>query len=63
MEVYAVHDLPSLEDKIYKLPNYIMDLESKNRVLKDTITLWNPLLSDLGRAIDIKNQQLMRMGK
>jgi hypothetical protein len=63
MEWYAAHDLPSLEDKIYKLPNYIMDLESKKRVLKDTITLWNARLSDLGRAIDIKNQQLKRMGK
>jgi hypothetical protein len=60
---YAADDLPSLEDRIYKLTNYVMDLESKKRELKDTITLWNAQLYDLGRAIDIKNQQLKRMGK
>jgi hypothetical protein len=60
---YAADDLPSLEDRIYKLTNYVMDLESKKRVLKDTITLWNAQLSDLGREIDIKNQQLKRMSK
>lgn len=60
---YAAHDLPSLEDRIYKLTNYVMDLESKKSVLKDTITLWNAQLSDLGRAIDFKNQQLKRMSK
>lgn len=61
MEWYAAHDLPSLEDKIYKLTNYVMNLESKKRVLKDSITLWNAQLSDLGRAINNKNQQLKRM--
>lgn len=60
---YAADDLPSLEDRIYKLTNYVMDLESKKRELEDTITLWKAQLSDLGRAIDIKNQQLKRMGK
>jgi hypothetical protein len=60
---YAADDLPSLEDRIYKLTNYVMDLESKKRVLKDTITLWNAQLSDLGREIDFKNQQLKRMSK
>jgi hypothetical protein len=60
---YAADDLPSLEDRIYKLTNYVMDLESKKRVLKDTITLWNAQLSDLGREIDLKNQQLKRMSK
>jgi hypothetical protein len=60
---YAAHDLPSLEDRIYKLTNYVMDLESKKRVLKDTITIWNAQLSDLGREIDFKNQQLKRMSK
>jgi hypothetical protein len=28
----------SLEDMIYKLTNYVMDLESKKRVLRDTIS-------------------------
>jgi hypothetical protein len=60
---YAADDLPSLEDRIYKLTNYVMDLESKKRELKDTITLWNAQLSDLGREIDFKNQQLKRMSK
>ena len=60
---YAADDLPSLEDRIYKLTNYVMDLESKKSVLKDTITLWNAQLSDLGREIDLKNQQLKRMSK
>ena len=29
----------------------------------DQLIIWNAQLSDLGKAIDIKNQQLKRMGK
>jgi hypothetical protein len=31
---YAADDLPSLEDRIYKLTNYVMDLESKKKSFK-----------------------------
>jgi hypothetical protein len=60
---YAAHGLPTLEDRVYRLTNYVMELESKKNNLKNTITLWKAQLSDLGREIDIKNQQLKRMGK
>jgi hypothetical protein len=66
----ADHDLPTLESKSQKLTSDIIYLEWKKKDLKDTITLWNAQLSDLGptivqyqKAIDSKKQQLMRMGK
>jgi hypothetical protein len=31
--------------------------------MMNKLILWNPQLSDLGRAIDLKNQQLKRMDK
>jgi prefoldin subunit 5 len=65
---YADHDLPTLENKIQNLTGDVIDLEWKKKDLKDTITLWNAQLSDLGQtitqyqnAIDNKKQQLMRM--
>ena len=59
---YAAHGLPTLEDRVYRLTNYVMELESKKNNLKNTIMLWKAQLSDIGREIDIKNQQLKRMG-
>jgi hypothetical protein len=67
---YADHDLPALENKFQKLTGDVIDLEWKKRDLRDTITLWNAQLSDLGQkitqyqnAIENKKQQLMRMEK
>ena len=48
---YAAHDLPSLESKIRKLRSEIIDLEFKKKDLKDTLTLQNAQLLDLGQAI------------
>jgi len=57
------NDLPQLTDKIYCLSNNVINLEGQKRKLMNKIILWNAQLSDLGREIDIKNQQLKRMGK
>ena len=61
---YAGHDLPSLESKIRKLTNEIIDLELMKKDLNDTIMLQNAQLSDLGQtitkyqnAIEYKQQQ------
>jgi hypothetical protein len=60
---YVGNDLPLLTDRIQCLSNDIINLEDKKRNLLDRLILWNAQLYDLGRAIDIKNQQLKRMGK
>ena len=41
----------------------IINLEGQKRNLINKVILWNAQLSDLGKAIDHKNQQLKRMGK
>jgi chromosome segregation ATPase len=60
---YADHDLPELTNKIQRLTNDVIDLEHKKGNLKDTLTLWNAQLADLGQTIDSRKQQLMRMDK
>jgi len=60
---YVGNDLPQLTDRIQCLTNDVIDLEGQKRNLLDKLILWNAQLFDLGRAIDIKNQQLKRMGK
>jgi hypothetical protein len=60
---YAGYELPHLSDRVQCLNNNIIQLESQKRNLMDKIILWNAQLSDIGKAIDIKNQQLKRMGK
>jgi hypothetical protein len=67
---YATLDLPYLTNEIQRLRNDVLDLEYKKKDLKDTLTLWNAQLSDLGKtimhyqsAIDSKKQQLVRMDK
>jgi transposase len=67
---YADHDLPELTNQVQLLANNVLDLEFKKRDLKNTITLWNAQLRDLGQtitqyqnAIESKKQQLMRMNK
>lgn len=60
---YVGNDLPQLTDRIQCLSNDVINLEDKKRNLLNKLVLWNAQLFDLGRAIDIKNQQLKRMGK
>ena len=52
----------SLSDRIECLTNGIIHLESQERNLMNKIILWNAPLSEIGKAIDIKNQQLKRIG-
>jgi hypothetical protein len=60
---YVGNDLPQLTDRIQCLSNDVINLEDKKRNLLDKVIVWSAQLSDLDRAIDIKNQQLKRMGK
>ncbi len=60
---YVGNDLPQLTDRIQCLSNDVINLEEKKTNLLNELVLWNGQLYDLGRAIDIKNQQLKRMGK
>ena len=60
---YVGNDLPKLTDRIQCLSNDVINLEDKKRNLLDKVIVWSAQLSDLDRAIDIKNQQLKRMGK
>jgi hypothetical protein len=55
---YIGNDLPQLSDRIQCLSNDVINLEDKKRNLLNELVLWNDQLFDLGRAIDIKNQQL-----
>jgi len=57
------NDLPQLTDRLQCLSNDIINLEDKKRNLLNQLIIWNAQLSDLGRAIDFKNQQLKRMSK
>jgi hypothetical protein len=60
---YVGNDLPQLTDRVQCLTNDVRNLEDQKRNLMNKLILWNAQLSDLGRAIDIKNQQLKRMDK
>jgi hypothetical protein len=60
---YVGNDLPELTDRIQCLSNDVINLEDKKRNLMNELILWNAQLSDLGKAIDLKNQQLKRMSK
>lgn len=60
---HADHDLPSLENKLYRLANNVLDLEIKKKEM-------NAQLFDLGQAItqyqniiDSKKLQLMKLDK
>ena len=59
---YAAFDLPALENRIYTLTNDVINLEDKKRDLIQRLVLWNAQLSDLGRAIEIKNEELKVLG-
>ena len=60
---YADYDLSDLMTRVQCLSDDIINLEGQKRNLMNKLILWNAQLSDLGRAIDIKNQQLKRMDK
>jgi hypothetical protein len=60
---YVGNDLPRLTDRVQCLSNDVINLENKKRNLLNKLIIWNVQLFDLGRAIDIKNQQLKRMSK
>ena len=60
---YVGNDLPQLTDRVQCLSNDVINLEDKKRNLLDKLIIWNGQLYDLGKAIDLKNQQLKRMGK
>ena len=60
---YANYDLSDLENRVQYLSNEITNLEGQKRNSMNKVILWNAQLSDLGKAIDHKNQQLNRMGK
>ena len=60
---YAGNDLPQLTDRIQCHTNDVINLEGQKRNLMNKLILWNAQLCDLGKAIDIKNQQLKRMDK
>ena len=58
---YTAFDIPYLENRKHILTNEIINLEDRRRNLNQKLVIWNAQLSDLGRAIDNKNQQLKRM--
>ena len=60
---YDLSDLSDLENRVQYLSNEIINLEGQKRNSMNKVILWNAQLSDLGKAIDHKNQQLKRMGK
>ena len=60
---YVGTDLPQLTDRVQSLTNDVINLEGQKRNLMNKLILWNAQLCDLGKAIDIKNQQLKRMDK
>ena len=59
----ANYDLSDLANRVQCLSNEIIKLEGQKRNSMNKVILWSAQLSDLGKAIDIKNQQLKRMGK
>ena len=59
----ANYDLSDLVNRVQCLSNEITNLEGQKRNSMNKVILWSAQLSDLGKAIDIKNQQLKRMGK
>ena len=58
---YANYDLSDLTNRVECLSNEIINLEGQKRNLMNKVILWNAQLSDLGKAIDHKNQQ--RVGR
>jgi hypothetical protein len=59
----ANYDLSDLANRVQCLSNEITNLEGQKRNSINKVILWSAQLSDLGKAIEVKNQQLKRMGK
>ena len=59
----ANYDLSDLANRVQCLSNEIINLEGQKRNLMNKVILWSAQLSDLGKAIEIRNQQLTRMDK
>jgi hypothetical protein len=53
---------PKLTERVHCLRNDIINLEDKKRDAMNQLIIWNAQLYDLGKEIDIKNQQRKRMG-
>ena len=60
---YANYDLSDLANRVQCLSNEITNLEGQKRNSMNKVILWSAQLSDLGKAIEIRNQQLKRMDK
>ena len=60
---YANYDLSDLSNRVQCLSDEIINLEGQKRNSMNKVILWSAQLSDLGKAIEIRNQQLKRMGK
>ena len=60
---YVGDHLPELTDRVQCLRNDVINMEAKKRNVMNQLIIWNAQLDDLGREIDIKNQQLKRIGK
>ena len=60
---YANYDLSDLSNRVQCLSDEIINLEGQKRNSMNKVILWSAELSDLSKAIDVKNQQLKRMGK
>ena len=60
---YANYDLSDLSNRVQCLSDEIINLEGQKRNSMNKVILWSAQLSDLGKAIEIRNQQLKQMGK
>ncbi|MFZ0554143.1 MAG: hypothetical protein WAM26_02530 [Nitrososphaeraceae archaeon] len=49
--------------RVQCLSDEIINLEGQKRNSMNKVILWNAQLSDLSKAIDMRNQQLKRIGK
>ena len=59
---YANYDLSDLSNRVQCLSDEITNLEAQKRNSMNKVILWSVQLSDLG-MVEIRNQQLERMGK
>ena len=59
----ANYDLSDLANRVQCLSNEIINLEGQKRNLMNKVILWSAQLSDLLKAMEIRNQQLTRMDK
>lgn len=55
------HDLPSLENKLYRLANNVIDLEIKKKESNSQLFDLGQTITQYQNIIDNKKQQLMKM--